>query len=51
MFFRDSRKIVALDEPITSKAGYLFDLLRMVSYYVRDFSRSGTTAERRGAGT
>ena len=51
MFFRDSRKIVALDEPIRRKTSYLFDLLRMVSYYVRDFSRSGTTAERRRAGT
>ena len=51
MFLRDSRKIVALDEPIRRKAGYLFDLFRMVSYYVLDFSRSGTTAERRRAGT
>jgi rhamnosyltransferase len=51
MFFRDSRKIVALDEPVRRKTSYLFDLLRMVSYYVLDFSRSGTTAERRRAGT
>jgi rhamnosyltransferase len=50
IFFRDSRKIVALDEPVSRKAGYLVDLLRMVWYYVRDFYRSGTTAERRRAG-
>jgi glycosyltransferase involved in cell wall biosynthesis len=49
MFLRDSRKIVSLNEPIRRKAAYLFDLLRMVSYYVLDFSRSGTTAERRQA--
>jgi glycosyltransferase involved in cell wall biosynthesis len=47
MFLRDSRKILALDEPLRRKAAYLLDLLRMVSYYVLDFSRSGTTAERR----
>jgi glycosyltransferase involved in cell wall biosynthesis len=47
MFARDSRKILSLDEPMRRKAAYLLDLLRMVSYYVLDFSRSGTTAERR----
>jgi hypothetical protein len=47
MFVRDSRKIFSLDEPPRRKAAYLIDLLRMVSYYVLDFLRSGTTAERR----
>lgn len=47
MFVRDSRKIFSLDEPPRRKAAYLLDLLRMVSYYVLDFLRSGTTAERR----
>lgn len=47
MFLRDSRKILALDEPLRRKVRYLFELLRVVSYYVLDFSRSGTTAERR----
>lgn len=47
MVLRDSRKIAALDEPIHQKLVYLADLLRMVWYYVIDFSRVGTTAERR----
>ncbi len=44
---RDSRKILGLDEPIRRKLGYLMELVRMACYYVVDFSRSGTTAERR----
>jgi glycosyltransferase involved in cell wall biosynthesis/GT2 family glycosyltransferase len=47
MLVRDSRKIWGLDEPFSRKSAYLADLLQMVSYYVVDFSRSGTTAERR----
>jgi glycosyltransferase involved in cell wall biosynthesis len=47
MLFRDSRKILGLDEPLRRKLVYLADLLKMVSYYVVDFSRAGTTAERR----
>ena len=47
MLLRDSRKILSLDEPFRHKVAYLADLLQMVSYYVVDFSRSGTTAERR----
>jgi glycosyltransferase involved in cell wall biosynthesis len=44
---RDSRKIMGLDEPLGRKLAYLFELVRMVCYYVLDFTRSGTTAERR----
>jgi glycosyltransferase involved in cell wall biosynthesis len=47
MFVRDSKKILVLDEPVRRKLVYLVDLLRMVSYYVVDFSKTGTTAERR----
>lgn len=47
MLFRDSRKILGLDEPLRRKLIYLADLVRMVCYYVVDFSRSGTIAERR----
>jgi rhamnosyltransferase len=46
-FARDSAKIIALDEPVRRKAAYLADLLQTVTYYAVDFSRSGTTAERR----
>jgi len=47
MLFRDSKKIVALDEPLLRKIGYAADLMRVAGYYVVDFSRLGTTAERR----
>jgi hypothetical protein len=47
MLVRDGRKILGLDEPFRRKLAYLADLVRMVSYYVVDFSRAGTTAERR----
>jgi glycosyltransferase involved in cell wall biosynthesis len=50
MLVRDSRKVAALDEPIRRKLAYLTELVRMVCYYVIDFSRLGTTAERRRAG-
>jgi rhamnosyltransferase len=44
---RDSRWILSLDEPLRAKLAYLGELLVTVSYYVIDFSRSGSTAERR----
>jgi rhamnosyltransferase len=47
MLVRDARKILSLDDPLWRKAAYLVDLVKMVSYYVLDFSRAGTTAERR----
>jgi GT2 family glycosyltransferase len=47
ILFRDSRKIRGLDEPVVRKLAYVADLVRMVFYYVIDFSRAGTTAERR----
>lgn len=47
LLFRDSRSILKLDEPFRRKLAYLFELVLTVVYYVVDFSRSGTTAERR----
>jgi glycosyltransferase involved in cell wall biosynthesis len=47
MFLRDSRKIAGLDDPFHRKLIYLVDLVKMVGYYIIDFSRLGTTAERR----
>jgi len=47
MLVRESKKIVSLDEPLRRKPGYLADLIRVGFYYVVDFSRAGTTAERR----
>jgi glycosyltransferase involved in cell wall biosynthesis len=44
---RDSKAIARLDAPVRRKLAYLGDLLAMVGYYVVDFSRGGTTAERR----
>jgi glycosyltransferase involved in cell wall biosynthesis len=49
LLYRDSRSILGLDEPVRRKLGHLAELLRVVAYYVIDFSRSGTTAERRRA--
>ena len=50
LLYRDSRSIARLDEPPRRKLAHLAELLRVVAYYVLDFSRSGTTAERRRAG-
>ena len=47
LLVRDSRAIKALDEPLARKLLYVVELTRVVFYYVVDFSRSGTTAERR----
>lgn len=47
LLYRDGSSIVALDESPRRKAVHLADLLCMVGYYVVDFSRAGTTAERR----
>jgi len=44
---RDAKAIAGLDAPARRKVTYLGNLLAMVAYYVIDFSRSGTTAERR----
>ena len=44
---RDSRAIFVLDEPFHRKVAHLAYLFRVACYYVLDFSRSGTTAERR----
>jgi rhamnosyltransferase len=50
LLYRDSRSILGLDEPRSRKVAHLYELLRVASYYVIDFSRSGTTAERRRTG-
>jgi len=47
IFVRDAGKIAGLEEPLRRKLGHLAELLEMVCYYVVDFSRAGTTAERR----
>jgi rhamnosyltransferase len=47
LVFRESRKIMRLDEPLRRKLSYLEDLLGVAFYYVVDFTRAGTTAERR----
>ena len=49
---RDGRKIIALEgQTSMRKLAHLVELVRLAWYYVIDFSRSGTTAERRGAGS
>jgi glycosyltransferase involved in cell wall biosynthesis len=47
LFYRDSRSIAAFEEPVRRKLGYLAELARTTYYYVADYSRSGTIAERR----
>jgi glycosyltransferase involved in cell wall biosynthesis len=47
LLYRDSRSIVALDEPLGRRVQHLAELLRTVYYYVVDYSRPGTTAEHR----
>jgi glycosyltransferase involved in cell wall biosynthesis len=49
LFVRDTKKILALNEPFRRKLGHIVDLFQVVCYYVIDFRRSGTTAERRRA--
>jgi rhamnosyltransferase len=44
---RDARSIFTLDDPAGRKLAYLAELVRTVWFYVIDFSRAGTTAERR----
>jgi cellulose synthase/poly-beta-1,6-N-acetylglucosamine synthase-like glycosyltransferase len=44
---RDGRAIARLDEPLRRKVVHLAQAASVCSYYVLDFSRSGTTAERR----
>jgi glycosyltransferase involved in cell wall biosynthesis len=44
---RDSKAIARLDVPARRKLAYLGELLAIIGYYVVDFSRAGTTAERR----
>ena len=47
LVYRDARAIIGLDEPLRRKSRFLFELGCTAYYYVVDFSRSGTTAERR----
>jgi rhamnosyltransferase len=44
---RDARWIFTLDDPLRRKLAYLAELVGTVWFYVVDFSRAGTTAERR----
>ena len=47
LLYRDSSSIMSLEDPPRRKLAHLGELARMVGYYVVDFSRAGTTAERR----
>jgi rhamnosyltransferase len=47
LLYRNGQKILRLDEPRSRKLVYLAELVQMVWYYVIDFSRAGSTAERR----
>jgi GT2 family glycosyltransferase len=47
ILYRDSRRILAFDQPARRKLRLLGELVQMVSYYVLDFTRAGSTAERR----
>jgi rhamnosyltransferase len=44
---RDARTVLGLDQPVTRKLRYLGDVLTTAFFYVLDFSRAGSTAERR----
>ena len=46
-FRRDARSILRLDEPVRRKVAYLVELGATVTYYVVDFQKVGSTAERR----
>jgi rhamnosyltransferase len=47
ILYRDTRRILTFEEPLARKLGHLAELLQMVFFYVVDFTRPGTTAERR----
>ena len=47
LLYRDSRSIVALEEPLRRKLEYVAELMPTVFYYVVDYPRAGTTAEHR----
>ena len=47
LLYHEGRVIGGLDEPARRKLAYLGELLQTVWYYLIDFSRAGTTAERR----
>jgi rhamnosyltransferase len=49
LLYRDSTSILRLGQPLRRKLSLLSELARTAGYYVADFSRSGTTAERRRA--
>ena len=44
---RDAGSIFGLDDPLRRKLAYFVELVRTACFYVIDFSRGGTTAERR----
>jgi ribosomal protein S6 len=44
---REARVIRSLDEPFRRKLAYLLETVQVGRYYVLEFSREGTTAERR----
>ena len=44
---RDAKAILALDEPAARKTAHLVESAQVAVFYVRDFGRAGSTAERR----
>jgi rhamnosyltransferase len=50
-FRRDARSILGLEEPIRRRLAYLGELSATVVYYIVDFSKTGSTAERRRTDT
>lgn len=49
LLYRNLGSILSLDEPLRRKATHVGGLLAMTAYYVADFDRAGSTAERRRA--
>jgi rhamnosyltransferase len=47
LLYHDGRVILGLDEPFRRKLTHLGELLQMIFYYLVDFSKTGSTAERR----
>lgn len=45
--YRDLRLVARLDEPVRRRLAHGLDVIRMVFFYVADFSKAGSTAELR----
>ena len=47
LLLHNGRSIMRLDEPPARRLAHFADMLRMVRYYVQDYTQRGSTAERR----